>query len=129
MKTLDDFHDGFLDGLLIQDATAHLFLSTGNKQEFVLKVSEVLSLKLDGFRQGNIIYDVLIRNADELTLQDIMYFYEFKDGAKAAKKLEELRETELVVLEVNPSYGAQCLILARSVDVSQRESRSGTKMG
>jgi hypothetical protein len=121
MKTLDRFHDGFLDGLLIQDATVHVFLSTDDKQGFILKVCGVLSLKADGFRQGNIIYDVLVRDGDELTLHDIMTFFEFKDETNALKKLDEAHSKNLLVVEINPSYGANCIILAESVELLPRD--------
>ncbi len=118
MKTFDDFHDGLLDGLLIQDdATVSIFLSTADRQKSVLKVGGVLSLKVDGFRQGNIIYDVIVRTGDELTLDDMVNFYDFKDEKRALTKLEESRQKRLVILEINPSYGATCIILAESVDL------------
>ncbi len=120
MENLDRFHDGFLDGLLIQGATVRVFLSTYSKQEFVLEVCGVLSLKADGFRQGNIIFDVLIRDGDDLTIHDIMNFFEFNEEAKALEKLEEARRKNLVALEINPSYGASCTILAESVELLPR---------
>jgi hypothetical protein len=116
MKTLEQFHDGFLNGLLIQNTTVYVFISTDKSKKFVLEGRDVLSLKADGFRQGNIIYDVLVRDGDEVTLEDIQNFYEFKDEANALKKLEDVRR-KTVVLEINPSYGASCLILAGSVDL------------
>jgi len=116
----DRFHDGFRDGLLIQDATVRVFLSTDCKQEFVLDVRGVLSLKADGFRQGNIIFDVLIRDGDDITIHDISNFFEFKEEIKALEKLEEARCKNLVVLEINPSYGANCAILAESVELLPR---------
>jgi len=121
MKTFDMFHDGFLDGLLVHGSILHVFLSTSDKQEFVLQVSGVLSLKVDGFRQGNIIYDVLVRAGDEVTFDDIMNFYEFKDETKALLKLEDARKKNVVVLEINPSYGATCILLAKSVDLLHRQ--------
>jgi hypothetical protein len=117
MKTLEQFHDGFLNGLLIQNTTVYVFISTDKSKKFVLEGRDVLSLKADGFRQGNIIYDVLVRDSDEVTLEDIHNFYEFKDEANALKKLEDVRRKTVVVIEINPSYGASCLILAGSVDL------------
>jgi hypothetical protein len=120
MREFHQFHDEYLDGLLIQGADAHVFLRTGSGQKFVLEVSGVLSLILDGFRQGNIILDVLIRNGEEITVHDIVGFYGFKEEAKALAKLEEVRRKNLVVLEINPSYGATCTILAESVELLPR---------
>jgi hypothetical protein len=120
MREFNQFHDEYLDGLLIEGADAHVFLHTESGQKFVLEVSGVLSLRVDGFRQGNIILDVLIRNGDEITVHDIIGFFEFKEEAKALTKLEEVRSKNLVVLEINPSYGATCTILAESVELLPR---------
>lgn len=120
MKEFDQFHDGFLRGVLLDGATVRVFLSTENRQEYALEIRGVLSLKVDGFREGNIIYDVLVRNGDEITLQDMMNFYDFRDEANAARKLEETRRGDLIVLEINPSYGAICNILGKSVELLPR---------
>ncbi|MGD0681515.1 MAG: hypothetical protein ABR990_05645 [Terracidiphilus sp.] len=112
MEKFDQFHDGYLDGLLIQGVTVRVFLSTEDRQEFVLEVSGVVSLKVDGFRQGNMIFDVVIRKGDDITIRDIVDVFEFKDEEKALKKLEDARRMNLIVLEINPSYGASCMILA-----------------
>jgi len=120
MEKFDQLHDGYLDGLLIQGVTVHVFLSTADRREFVLEVPGVVSLKVDGFRQGNIIFDVLIRKGDDITLHDIVKVFEFKDEARALRKLEEARRMNLIVLEINPSYGASCIILAESVELLPR---------
>jgi hypothetical protein len=120
MKEFDQFHDGYLDGLLIQGGDVHLFLRTEGGQKFVVEASGVSSLRVDGFRQGNIILDVLIRSGDEITVHDIIGLYEFKEEAKALTKLEEVRRKNLVVLEINPSYGATCTISAESVELVPR---------
>jgi len=120
MEKFDQFHDGFLDGLLIQGTSVRVFLSTEDRQEFVLEVGGVLSLIVDGFRQGNIIFDVLIRKGDDITIDDIVNLLGFKDEAKAQRKLEEVCHMNLIVLEINPSYGASCIILAESVELLSR---------
>ena len=75
---------------------------------------------MDGFRQGNIIFDVLVRYGKEVTLHDIVTIYEFKDEDKARVKLEETVQKNLVLLEINPSYGVTCTVLAESIDLSPR---------
>jgi hypothetical protein len=120
MEKFDQFHDGFLDGLLIQGTTVRVFLSSYDRREFVLEVGGVVSLKADGFRQGNIIFDVLKRNGDEITVDDIQNLLEFREEELGLKKLEEARGKNLVVLEINPSYGASCVILAESVELLPR---------
>jgi hypothetical protein len=120
MKEFDQFHDGYLDGLQIQGANVRIFLRADGGQEFVLEVSGVLRPRADGFREGNIIFDVLVRNGDDITVHDIIDCYGFKEEANALTKLEELRRKNPVVLEINPSYGASCTILAESVELFPR---------
>ena len=120
MENFDRFHDGFLDGLLIDGPNVRVFLSSYDKQEFVLEVFGVVSLKVDGFRQGNIIFDVLARDGSDVTIDDMMNFFEFKDEANAHRKLQEAHARNLIVLEINPSYGASCAILAESVGLVPR---------
>jgi hypothetical protein len=122
MKTFSQFHDGWLDGLLISDSSAHLFLSTEDRKSFVLEVDGVLSLQADGFRAGNIIFDVLVREDDEVNSEDVFHLYGFTDQEKALAKFESLRKGKLLVVEVNPSYGAACRILAASVNLISRDA-------
>jgi hypothetical protein len=120
MENFDRFHDGSLDGLLVEGPDVRVFLRSYDKQEFVLDVSGVLSLKVDGFRQGNIIFDVLVRNGKEVTIDDMINFFGFKDEANADRKLQDVHAKNLIVLEINPSYGASCAILAESVGLVPR---------
>jgi len=120
MKTYHEFHDGFVDGLLLDGYGVRLYLSTDEKQSFVLAVDDVRSLRLNDFREGNIIFDVVVRDGDEVTLSDMVELYGFSDEAKAVLKLGETHREGLIVVEVNPSYGASCLILAASVNLMSR---------
>jgi hypothetical protein len=47
-------------------------------------------------------------------MADMMDFYGFKDTEEAQLKLDEVHRKNLLVLEVNPSYGAICSVLAES---------------
>jgi hypothetical protein len=121
VKTFSQFHDGSLDGLLTSNSSVHLFLSTEDRKSFVLEVEGVLSLKADGFREGSSIFDVLVREGDEVKSEDVFQLYGFADKEKARAKFQSLREGKPIVVEVNPSYGAACLILAASVELISRD--------
>src|SRR5271168_3995358 len=116
MKSFERFHDGFLDGLLINGTTVRVFLSTSDREEFILELHGVSSLKADGLRQGNIIFELLERGGDDLTLGDMIHLFDFNNEADAQRKLESARGSNLVALEINPSYGASCTILAESME-------------
>jgi hypothetical protein len=125
MKNYDQFHDGSLDGLLIEGTSVHVFLSTDAKGAFVLAATGVAALAAGGFKAGNIIFEVLTKQNAGVTLQDITDVYgltaDDKGRDQAQKFLEKAQQRNLIVLEINPSYGASCIILAESVDLLRRQ--------
>jgi hypothetical protein len=129
MTNYNQFHDGWLDGLLIDQKSVQVFLSTEEKQPFVIAAGGVVALSADGFKAGNIIFEVLTKQQDELTLQDITESYglsvEINDQEQAQKLLEKARERGLTVLQINPSYGATCILLAESIDLLPRHEWAG----
>ena len=121
MRKFDQFHDGFVNGVLVEGAVAHVFLATYTGQQFVLAIEGLSGLKLEEFREGNIILDALTRDGDELTIADVMELYGYRDEVSALKKLESVRDENLAVLEINPSYGASLLALAKTIRLFSRE--------
>jgi hypothetical protein len=123
MQTVGQFHDGLFEGFWIDESRVHIFLSTSQKVRFVALAEGVAALSADGFRRGNIVFDVIARDRDEITPNDIESLYELAQGPEGETKRSELLERarkELVVLEISPSYGAGCLVLARSVQLQPR---------
>jgi hypothetical protein len=128
MKTYSEFHDGNLEGLRTDKDTkiVQVYLSTDEKVRTTAVLSGVLKLKAEGFREGNIILDVSTRDSDEITLADIAELYNLdsthEPNSWEHKLMDKIREERLKILEVNPSYGAQCLILAQTIEfVSGKE--------
>jgi hypothetical protein len=124
MKNYDQFHDGSLDGFLIDQASVQVFLGSEQKQPFVIAAGGVVAMAADGFKAGNIIFEVLMRPSEELTLQDVAETYGLAAGVagedQARKLLEKAKEQGLILLEINPSYGGHCLILAKSFELLHR---------
>jgi len=57
-----DFHDGFFEGLWISEKEiVHIHLSTASGERSTAVLTGVIMLKAGGFREGNIILDVLAR--------------------------------------------------------------------
>jgi hypothetical protein len=125
MKNYDQFHDGWLDGLLIDQKSVQVFLSTEERHPFVLVANGVVALAADGFKAGNIVFDVVTRQKEEVDIQDIMRAYGLAEGvaerAQAQKLLDKALEQNLIVLEINPSYGATCILLAKSLELLHRQ--------
>ena len=84
----------------------------------------MVALAADGFKAGNIVFEVVTRQQEELTLQDITRAYGLAEGVtgqdQAQKLLAKALEQNLIVLEINPSYGASCILLAESVELLHR---------
>lgn len=126
MKNYGQFHDGFFEGLWIPDKEiAHVFLSTSKKERVTVILTGVVMLKASGLKEGNIIFEVLTRDHDEITLQEIAVLYDLKSGHEPAKweqeLLEKARQEDFMLFELNPSYGGSCLILARTTEFMNRE--------
>jgi hypothetical protein len=124
MTQYGQFHDGWLDGLLIEQAFVQVFISTEEKQPYVMAASGVAALSAGGFKAGNIIFEVLTKQQDELTLQDITESYglsaDVNGQEQAQKLLGKAQERGLTVLQINPSYGGACILLAESIDLLPR---------
>jgi hypothetical protein len=117
------FHDGFLDGFLIREPQVIIFIRTYGNEAFALVADDVTRMRADGLLEGNIIFDIVIRRGDELTRSDVnIYgFSADSDGEKrASEMLQKLRRENRVVLEINPSYGCECFLIAQAVTLITR---------
>jgi hypothetical protein len=114
-KTIDipNFHDGFFDGFWIKGNKAvHVFLRTSDQAAYTLILSGVRAMKISGVMAGNIIFDIIARTAENMSPGDMEEIYGLaKDVAQASALLASAREQHLQLLELNPSYGAEGLIL------------------
>jgi hypothetical protein len=112
-------------GLWINGKTIHVFLATEGRDRFVFVAEGVAELLADGVKSGNIIFEVLTRGPEEVLLRDIQALYKLQTGSagetQAANLMEKVRLHGWKILEINPSYGASCLILANSFDLFSRE--------
>jgi hypothetical protein len=88
----------------------------------------VVALASGSFKAGNIVFEVMTRQKDELTLEDITRTYGLAEGTigqdHAHKLLANAVEHNLIILEINPSYGASCVLIAESVDLWHRRELS-----
>src|SRR5438045_5230760 len=126
MKNYQQFHDGFFEGLRTPEkGIVYVFLSTSAKERTTVVLSGVVMVKVTGFKEGKIIFDVVIRDHQEITLQDIAELYELQAGHEPAgweqQFLEKSQQQGLKIFEINPSYGGACLILAQAVEFMKNE--------
>ena len=120
---IPNFHDGYFDGIWIgPNKLVHCFLRTVTEQSFVLILEGVQALVLTDLKQGNIILDLVFRSTGEITPSDIEELYGVGPGTpQAATLLKSTTERGLQVLEINPTYGAQGLVLFQNWNLSQRD--------
>ncbi len=116
---MPDLHDGYFEGLWIgPDKDVHIFLRELNGNRITLILREVNALSLSGIKEGNIIFDVVVRGPQDLTLDDIEHLHGVsKNSSKASDLLDLMVKRELKVLEINPSYGAQGLVSFRAFEL------------
>lgn len=78
---------------------------------------------VDNFREGSSIFDIAIRQGEDLTRDDMnVYGYaDTPDGEKAANDmLERMRRENRLALEINPSYGCECFLIAQTITFIDR---------
>jgi hypothetical protein len=124
MKRYSQFHDGYLEGLWIDGTTVHVYLSTLEKERFTAVAEGTVALAAGGFRLGNLVFDVITRDHDEIVFRDIEELYSLQDGpagkAQGERLLGKARQEGLTLLETTSSYGATCMVLANSVGLLER---------
>lgn len=125
MQNYNQFHDGSIDALWFDGDRFHISLTTAERDTFAMVAEGVAALSADAFRKGNIVFDVLTRTHEELTPSDIETVYELRDGDAGrddcVKLLAKARDQKLMVLEISPSYGGTCTVLARSFELFTRK--------
>jgi hypothetical protein len=126
VKKYNQFHDGSLEGFWTDGDLVHVYLATEGKERFTMVSQGVEALSANGFREGHIILDVQSRTHEELNLEDMGLLYDLQLGdagqRQANQLLEQANRQNLIMLEIYPSYGATCLILARSFELMNRKA-------
>jgi hypothetical protein len=121
MNDYGNFHDGVLEGVWVDDSTAYVFLSTLMKERFAVVAEGIVALTVTNFKKGNLIFEVVARGHEELTMDDIAALYDLREGKEgeeqSAKLLAKARQERLSILDISPSYGATCLLLAHSIKI------------
>ena len=116
-----NFHDGRFDGFWIAaDEAVHLFLRTQGGERFTLILRGVQRLSIAEIKEGNIIFDLVYREAEQVTLSDMEELYDVDaDSPQAAILLQKARDHAFRVLEINPSYGALALFLFQTSEMRE----------
>jgi hypothetical protein len=82
-------------------------------------LKEVERVSLAHFMPGNIIFDIVLVEPANLAVAHITQAYQLRPSQAelAQQLLEKARQRKLLGLEINPSYGAECRALFRTVEI------------
>jgi hypothetical protein len=112
---IPSFHAGRFNGFRIRaDKQVQLYLTTVESDAFVLVLEGVEALALTSIKEGNITLDLAIRSGHELTASDIEQLYGMGETPTVEKRFNAAVEKQFQLLEINPSYGAEGLVLFRT---------------
>ncbi|ABF39207.1 hypothetical protein Acid345_0202 [Candidatus Koribacter versatilis Ellin345] len=120
MLKLSEMHDGYFDGAWNSGyGETHLFLRSNSGFRGTVVLRGVAAANVESFRQGNVIFDIETIPTEQLTSSNISDSYGLaSDEESRCEKLLALAKSEgLSILNVNPSYGAQCTFLYRSAEI------------
>jgi hypothetical protein len=118
---LPGFHDGFLDGLFTFGSQARIFLRKQNGEKFTLVIHGLERLQGEDFRQGNIVFDVVFLEPDEIEGSDVCELYQFSEEAvktfSLAEWLVKAKEKGLKAVQISPSYGCSVQALFQTYEL------------
>lgn len=125
MMNCGQYHDGLFEGLWIPEkGKAEVYLGTTTGERSIVVLTGVLMLKVIDFKEGNIIFDVTIRTAEEITLMDIADLYDLESDRQPAawenQLLDKARREGFHLFQISPSYGGSCLVLCQDVEFTKR---------
>jgi hypothetical protein len=115
-----NFHDGYIDGVLVAEESASIFLRTVSSEKFTIVLHGVKSLVMNDFRQGNIILDLEWVDAVNVSDSAILDYYSMPEGEVAVLRerwINEIKGRQLQAIEISPSYGADLTAIFREREI------------
>src|SRR4051812_39022057 len=115
-----DFHDGSFDGLRIDRTSVSVFVRSRDGHSFVVALTEVAALTAGEIKAGNIIFDLQLRQGNEITAEDVRRLHEIGQGVGGEVEvlLRQVRESGGQVFEITSSYGGELLALAKGISIA-----------
>lgn len=118
---IDSFHDGQLRGFrLVANKTCEVYLDDVKGKRFKIVLSGVERLRADDFMEGNIIFEVLGLNGDEVTIAEIEDAVSVTSG-QHRPWVEKIRGRvcagNLTLFRITSSYGCSMVCVCESIGV------------
>ncbi len=129
---MNTFHDASLTAIKLVDDGFFMTLSSNNSEASIV-VAGLKKLRIDKFMEGNIVNTVkTLSGADCLELTDsiraqLVYLYDLdtrsvEENASLVpfidSSIDKIVKGELILLEVEPSYGSYILALCETIKTS-----------
>ena len=117
-----NLHDGTVDGiLLLPNNTVFILVKNLDHQVYCLSLSGVDLLKMDDFRQGNIILDITISVGENICKWDFIDLCGYKEDDHVGLSLRAAKATQNQTLSVRitPSYGGSLVCLCQSIEIEK----------
>ncbi|MGA8271106.1 MAG: hypothetical protein WB919_06060 [Candidatus Sulfotelmatobacter sp.] len=117
MDSAPDFHDGYVDGVLLSQHEARILLRTVAGRQFTLLLNELERLRVNDLKEGNIIFEINFFEPRQLAPDFIFEVYEYSDESWKKFVLDEWVEKatrkSLTAIKITPSYGCTILAISR----------------
>lgn len=125
-ETLINFHDGAMTGIHVGKGFALLSLERENGEAWQVRLDGLDALKMDDFRQGNIIlsFDVTVGATPERESFDRLFEaphslaapeYHEAHAHFIARKMAMVADGSATLVRLTPSYGADLMALCQAV--------------
>lgn len=128
MNSQPDFHDGFIDGVLLSDSCARILFRTVEGDRFTLTLNELEALRVADLRKGNIVFEVVFLEPKQLDASFVFELYGYSDERKKTfafdEWVKEATRKSLTAIEVTPSYGCTILAIFKSHSFSTGHDKS-----
>ena len=120
------FHDGYMTGVAVGEDNATRSLKRANGEVWQIRLPAIQALKMDDFRQGNIILSLETFSSTPSDIALIERLYEAPHPSAAPKyhdahiqlisrKMAMIESGETTLLVLTPSYGADLVALCGAV--------------
>ena len=123
MTDLPSFHDGHLDGFITTGKTVSLYLRTQAGLKFTLLLREPTVFRGNNFREGNILFDVTVRDTSGLAPSEIAELLELSEVHARVfdyeQWLSKAGENSLLLVESTPSYGGEFRAVCANIQLSE----------
>jgi hypothetical protein len=117
-------HDANILGVIMLTQKQLLLpIETVDGLALYIALDDVVCLRVDDFREGNIILDISVLSGTEVEMKDIAYahglesFLSCQSNSFLEKAIQNFLSRKQYLVQVNPSYGCKLVCICNKVEV------------